>query len=226
MRAASIYGLCVGLTLWAACGGGGPVTVAPADAPAELSEAGAGHDAARPVDLATPRDGRAPQDWNPGAGGVGGGIFVVDASGKDVGYLVRRGSDESTAGRSIYDTVTVFHPASGLFFDITMTEAIPLLPATGFFSGAGCATPVGISAGGCATCRAGHGLGFLHEGVWWRVVSGAAREQIANAATRPATADGSCVPHSSSNSPAFPVETVTGTTPPTSFAAPLRFQWR
>ncbi len=210
--------------LMCACGGGGgqPVTVPPSD----LAEVAPGADVARPADGTSPADGRASDTWTPGAGGLGGAVFVVDASGKDVGALVRRGSDDSAAGRAIYDIVTVFHPPSGLFFDITMTEATPLLPATTFFSGTGCATPVGMSAGGCPTCRAGHGIGFLHEGVWWRVVSGAAREQIANAATRSATAGAACVPHSSSNSQAFPVETVPGATPPASFAAPLHFVWR
>lgn len=212
------------ILLSAACGGGGgsPVTVPPSD----LAEVAAGADAARPFDSVPPDEGRVSETWRPGAGGLGGAVFVVDASGKEVGALMRRGSDDSTTGRAIYDTVTVFHPGSGLFFDITMTDATPLLPATTFFSSAGCGTPVGVSAGGCATCRAGHGIGFLHQGSWWRVISGAAREQVPNAATRPANADGACVPHSASGSPAFPVELVPGPTPPTSFAAPLHFEWR
>jgi hypothetical protein len=225
MRSILIKGLFAASCLLAcACsdGAGQPVTVPPSD----LAEDTPGADAAPPRDSASSGDGRAADAWRPGAGGLGGALFVVDASGKDVGVLIRRGSDDSTAGHAIYDTVTVFHPGSGLFFDITMTDATPLLPGTTFFSGAGCGTPVGVSAGGCATCRAGHGIGFLHHGVWWRVIAGAARELIPNGATHPPTAAGTCVPHSASGSPAFPVETVPGPTPPTSFTAPLRFQWR
>jgi hypothetical protein len=184
--------------------------------------------APRPTPPATPPHPATPRAPTRGAPApaAAGGLFLVDASGAEVGALVRRGSDDSTAGRAIYDTVTVFHPDSGVFFDITMTDATPLPPATTFFTGANCATPVGITAGGCPTCRAAHASAFLHDGAWWRVVSGAAREPIANGSTRAATAGAACVPHTSSNSPAFPVEPLPPPTPPTTFAAPLRFVWR
>ncbi|MCB9727818.1 MAG: hypothetical protein H6746_04930 [Deltaproteobacteria bacterium] len=208
------------------CTGGerSPVTVPPADAPGADERAGPEDSTALPE--ATPADGHPADRWQPGTGGTGGGLFVVDAQGTDLGLLIRRGSDDSVAGRTIYDTVTVFHPGSGLFFDITMTDATPLLPGTTFFTSSDCATPVGVSAGGCATCLAGHGIGFLHGGAWWRVVAGAAREAIANGSARGPTADAACVPHSSSNSPAFPVEPVSGPHPPTAFVPPLRFAYR
>lgn len=206
-------------SLLAACAGAAePVAVSPSDTPSASPDT--------PRDAPAARDAaRADIPWRPGAG-TAGGLFLVDASGAEVGALVRRGSDDSTAGRAIYDVVTVFHPDSGVFFDITMTDATPLPPATTFFTGANCATPVGITAGGCPTCRAAHASAFLHDGAWWRVVSGAAREPIANGSTRAATAGAACVPHTSSNSPAFPVEPLPPPTPPTTFAAPLRFVWR
>ena len=58
--------------------------------------------------------------------------------GQALGVLVRRGSDDNIANRAIYDLVTVFHPGSGLFFEVTMSDGVARYPATTFFAGYDC----------------------------------------------------------------------------------------
>ncbi len=184
-------------------------------------------DASRDPADGAPRDHRDPTRPRPGVG-TGTGLWVVDAAGVDAGVLMRRGSDDNVADRAIYDVVTVFHPASGLFYDLAMAGGVVLYPGTTFFAGAGCDVPVGLGVGGCTDCRAGFGLGVLHEGAWYEVVGGAAYEQASAGATISSGVSASCVPHSTFNAKVFPIVGVppATTTPPTSFTPPLHFEWR
>ncbi|MGM0575242.1 MAG: hypothetical protein ACQEXJ_05890 [Myxococcota bacterium] len=206
----------------AACGGdeAGPITVEPA--PDE-----GGEDAPRVADAPTDGGDDARPPWQPpGGDGDGHGVVVETADGVLVGALVSRGSDDSISGRTIYDTVTVFHPDSGLFLTVGMADGSVRLPATVFFSGSQCGEPVGLSAGGCGECRSGYGLGFPHGGTWYRVRGGRTFERTTAGSTMTDGVDPACMAHSVDNAKVFPVEVVTGPTPPTDMAAPLRFAWR
>ncbi len=156
----------------------------------------------------------------------GGGLWVVDAEGVPVGALVRRGGDDSRTGRALYDLVTVYAPASGLFFDITMADGQVRYPATTYFRDSRCQEPVGVAAGACATCVAGYGVGLLHAGTWWRVVGGAPVGQVAMGSTRAPGISETCVAHGTSSAKGYPIEPAPPPTPPTAFTPPLRFSWR
>lgn len=164
----------------------------------------------------------------PGAAGAGacGALWVVDAAGVDAGVLIRRGSDDNIAHRAIYDIVTVFHPPSGVFYELTMTDGVVRYPGTTFFQGSWCGQPVGVGIGGCTSCRAAWGTGFLHEDTWYGVVGGAEWEQAEAGSSRDAGVDAECTAHSTFNAKVYPIEPVAGLTPPVELAPPLHFQWR
>lgn len=166
-------------------------------------------------------DGRRPR---PGASS--GGIWVVDAAGAELGILFRRGSDDNIAHRAIYDIVTVYHPGSGLFFEVTMTDARVRYPATTFFQGSWCGDPVGVGVGGCDTCRAGYGIGLLHGDAWWKAVEGSEWEQATAGSSHDAGVHEDCTAHATFNAKVFPVEPVVGPAPPVGLIAPLRLEWR
>lgn len=203
-----------------------PVTVDPATAVEDGGRlAWAAADSAASADDAPQVQDALPSQ--PGAG-AGGGLWVVDADGVEAGVLIRRGSDDNVADRAIYDVVTVFHPGSGLFYDVAMSEATVLYPGTTFFNGSTCTVPVGLGVGGCTECRSGAGIGVLHLETWYEVVGGASYEQAAADATISSGVASTCVPHGTFNAKVYPIVGLPpGTpTPPTTLAAPLRFDWR
>ncbi|PIE17019.1 MAG: hypothetical protein CSA66_06995 [Proteobacteria bacterium] len=210
MRHSLIRVLGVAALACGACGsevseGVDPVEVSPSD--------GATEDAARPPDA--------------GAAAAGAGaIWVEDAAGVAAGVLVRRGSDDNIASRAIYDLVTVYHPDSGLFYEVTMTDGVVRYPATTMFRGYGCDVPIGVAVGACTDCRSGFGVGLRHGDAWWRVRGGVGYEQLAPGSTRSSGLSAECVTHGTSNAKAYPVDRVTGATPPQSLSPPLRFVWR
>jgi len=178
-----------------------------------------------PVDglEAQPLDATRP----PGQGVGGSGLWVVDANGHSVGVLMRRGSDDKMAESALYDRVQVFDPDSGLFFDVTMQDAEVRFPAKVYFNFSSCTEPVGVAVGSCQACRSGYGLGLRHNGAWYRVVEGVTYSVIPNKASIDVGVEASCVPHSSSSTKGFPLESVAADrSPPEDFAAPLRFEWR
>lgn len=207
----------------------GPAVVDPSDtsAPSDARpvDGVAPGDTATPADTVAPADTAAP-DTRPGAGADVSGIWVVDNNGVDVGLLVRRGSDDATAGRAIYDFVTVFHPDSELFFEITMTDAVVRYPANTFFEGYSCDVPIGIGVGPCQECRSAWGLGILHAGRWYKVRGGAAWETRGPGSVLKGGIATECVAHGTANAKVFVVDPVTGAQPPASFAPPLRFSAR
>jgi hypothetical protein len=163
----------------------------------------------------------------PAAGEIAaGGLWVIDSAGEGVGVLVRRGSDDNLVYRAIYDLVTVYHPGSGLFFEITMTDAKVRRPSTTFFSSASCNDPIGISYGGCAECRSGPGTSLLHEGAWYRVTAGITFEVATAGSTLGSGLEESCSSHHTDSAKIFPVTEVNGPTPPTSFTPPLHIAWQ
>lgn len=178
-----------------------------------------------PGDVAA-QDGADGALLSPGRGAGGGGLFVVDAVGVEAGLLVRRGSDDGTADRALYDFVTVFHPESGLFFDVTMSDGVVRYPGTTFFSGAVCGAPLGVGVGGCTGCRAGYGIGILHAGAWYVVEGGSTFELATAGSSRESGLSTDCVVHGTTSAKVFPVAAVTGPAPPTSFVPPLSFDWR
>ncbi len=163
----------------------------------------------------------------PGADEVaGGGVWVVDSAGQDVGALVRRGSDDNLVYRAIYDLVTVYHPTSGILFEITMTDAVVRRPSTTFFSTADCQGPIGISYGGCSECRSGPGTALLHDGTWYRVTPGITFEVVTSGATIGSGMESACSSHHTDSAKVFPVSELNGPTPPTTFTPPLHFAWK
>jgi len=207
----------------------GPAVVDPSDTLA-TPDARPG-DAADPTDTTTLADTAAPPDTRPadtgtGAGSDASGIWVVDDNGVDVGLLVRRGSDDATASRAIYDFVTVFHPDSGLFFEVTMTDGAVRYPANTFFQGYSCDVPIGIGVGPCQECRSAWGLGLLHGGRWYKVRGGAAWETRGPGSVLKGGIATECVAHGTANAKVFVVDAVEGAQPPVSFAPPLRFMAR
>ncbi|MFT7581697.1 MAG: hypothetical protein ACI9MR_003375 [Myxococcota bacterium] len=188
-----------------------PVEVAPAETIADSVFADA-----PPVGDTAPRPGVP----------TGGGLQIEDANGQFVGVLIRRGSDDNVANRAIYDLVTLYHPGSGLFFDVTMSDAVIRYPATTLFDRGGCDVPVGISSGGCRECRAGFGTGIFHAGRWWRVRGGELEQQISAGASIGGGLSTTCVAHGTNNARAFTVVEVAGEAPPTSLLPPLRYVWK
>ena len=233
-RTMSWTALAVALCLIAACTEPGPVdpvTVAPSDGtPSDNGSL----DTAIPTDSA--RNARQPEDAadpapfrprRPAAGDVeGGGVWVVDSAGQAVGALVRRGSDDNLVYRSIYDLVTVYHPESGLFFEITMTDGVVRRPSTTFYATANCEQPVGISYGGCSECRSGPGTGLLHAGEWYRVTPGVNFEVTTAGSTRGSGLEEACSSHYTASAKVFPVTSAGSPSPPTTFTPPLHFAWK
>src|SRR5262249_4204559 len=152
-------------------------------------------------------------DTRPGSSDVS-GVWVDDANGVPVGLLVRRGSDDATANRAIYDFVTVYDPVSGLFFEVTMTDAIVRYPANTFFDGFSCDTPPGIGIGPCEECRSGWTLGFLHAGRWYKVRGGASPEVRGPGSVMKGGLSSECVAHGTSNAKVYLVDPVDVNAPP------------
>jgi len=177
---------------------------------------------ATPASDSAPSPDTRPPDAPPGASDVS-GIWVEDQNRVAVGLLVRRGSDDATASRAIYDFVTVFHPQSGLFFEVTMTDGAVRYPANTFFQGFSCDVPIGIGVGPCQDCRAAWGLGFLHAGTWYKVRGGATFETRGPGSVLKGGIATECVAHGTSSAKVFVVDPVEGESPPLSLAPPLRF---
>jgi len=196
-----------------ACGDPTPAGVDPV-------EVGAADDTA--VDAARP----AETDTQAPAAGTPGNLWVEDAGGQLAGVLFRRGNDDQVGGKAIYDLVTVYHPASGLFYDVTLSDAVVRYPTTTYFGGYNCDVPIGVAAGGCADCVSNYGTGLRHGGRWYRVRGGVTYEQMAPGSTRGAARTTECVAHGTTNAKGFPVDEVVANAPPATFAPPLKVVWR
>ena len=185
------------------------------------------HAATHPVSVTVPessRDTSFPNDRNMGVDPFSSpGLWVIDAQDQLVGRLVRRGSDDSRARSALYDRVQVYHPPSGLFFDVTMSDAQVRVPAKVYFKGASCAEPLGVAVGACSECRSGYGVAFLHDQTWYQVRGGQLAQVTPNDASLDMGVSATCVPHSSSSTRAFQVEEVVAAAPPGRFFPPLRF---
>ncbi|MCC6620098.1 MAG: hypothetical protein IT385_02515 [Deltaproteobacteria bacterium] len=219
MRASTALALALSLS---ACNDKpGPEAVDPAD-DGTTTAPDAPTDDAPPAD-APPTDAR--RDGQ-GADPDPSGLWVEDADGTSVGLLVRRGSDDQIADRAIYDIVTVFHPPSGLFFEITMSDGKVRYPQNTFFSGYDCGEPMGVAVGACTECKAGYGAGFLHAGGWWRLRGGTTFETMAPGSLYKGGLSTECIAHGTSNAKGFAVQRVVDDAPPLTFAPPLRFVTR
>ena len=175
---------------------------------------------------AEPEEEEAPRSRPSTSTAESGGLWVIDDVGDAVGLLVRRGSDDNLVYRAIYDLVTVFHPESGLFFEITMSDGVVRRPSTTFFASASCDNPIGVSYGGCAECRSAPGIGVLHGESWYQVTPGVTYEVTSAGSTMGSGLQDDCSSHHTDSAKVFPLEALSGPTPPTSFTAPLHFAWR
>jgi hypothetical protein len=203
----------------------GPATVVAADANTDSpSTADTG---APPTATAVASDAAAeatPSDTTPPAGiDNPSGVWVEDQDGVRLGLLVRRGSDDSTASRSIYDIVTVFHPASGLFFEVTMSDGLIRYPVNTYFSGFNCVEPVGVAVGACTDCKSAYGLAFVHGDRWYQVEGGQTWQTMGAEATMKGGMSSECVAHSTTSAKGYPIRRVENAVPPSDFTPPLRF---
>ncbi len=172
----------------------------------------------------SPADGHTPMGPGAGTDGVR-GIVVVDANDELAGVLVRRGSDDNVANRAIYDIVTVFHPDSGIFYELTMSDGQVRYPNNTLFTSFNCDEPVGVGIGGCTDCRAGFGTGFLHNGAWYVVEGGADWGPTDAGSIKSGGVATECVAHGTANAKSYPTRRVNGAAPPTVFAPPLSFRY-
>ena len=213
--------------LASACGADkpGPTQVVPADASADTTAAT--DTTPPPTATAVASDAGAeatPHETTPPAGvDDPSGLWVEDQDGVRLGLLVRRGSDDSTASRSIYDIVTVFHPASGLFFEVTMSDGVIRYPVNTYFSGFNCVEPVGVAVGACTECKSAYGLAFLHGDRWYQVEGGQTFQTMGADATMKGGMSTECVAHSTTSAKGYPIRRVENVVPPSSFSPPLRF---
>lgn len=202
----------------------GPAAVEPGDATATATDASpTGTTTADTTSPTASADGGTPDRPLPSGNPNASGIWVQDADGNPVGLLVRRGSDDQIASRTIYDIVTVFHPQSGLFFEITMSDAVVRYPQNTFFRGFDCQEPIGIGIGSCTDCKSGFGTAFLHNGKWYKVRGGVTWDTMGPDALFKGGMNADCIAHGTSNAKGYPVVQVETNAPPTSFTAPLEF---
>jgi hypothetical protein len=208
-----------------ACGDAkpGPTAVEPddGDTPATPADDTAPVQETSAPDDADTRSDTPPPDNPPGAADVA-GVWVDDANGVPVGLLIRRGSDDATASRAIYDFITVYDPVSGLFFELTMTDAEVRYPPNTFFDGFSCQTPIGIGNGPCQECRSAWNLAFRHQGKWYKLRGGATFETRGPGSVLKGGIATECVAHGTANAKVFVVDPLLTNAPPASFAAPLR----
>ena len=202
-----------------------PTPVAPADASADTPSAADTSPPATATAVASDAAVEAvPHETTPPAGvDDPSGLWVEDQDGVRLGLLVRRGSDDSTASRSIYDIVTVFHPASGLFFEVTMSDGLIRYPVNTYFSGFNCAEPVGVAVGACTECKSAYGLAFLHGDRWYQGEGGQTFRTMGADATMKGGMSTECVAHSTTSAKGYPIRRVENVVPPSSFTPPLRF---
>lgn len=203
----------------------GPATVAPADVadtPSTPDSSVSTATATAPSDVSA-TETIAAETTPPAGTDNPSGLWVEDQAGVRLGLLVRRGSDDATASRSIYDIVTVFHPASGLFFEVTMSDGVVRYPVNTYFSGFNCVEPLGVAVGACTDCKSAYGLAFVHDGKWYQMVGGVPWEMMGADATIKGGMSTECVAHGTSTAKGYPVRRVENDAPPTTFSPPLRF---
>lgn len=197
------------------------VPVADLDEPAfEPDTAGAGE-----VDAGAPAAGAG----DAATGAPGGGLRVLSADGALVGVLIGRGHPfQATAGAAagatdvLRDSVMVYHPGARLFFGVAMASGAVLSPRLGIADNE-CKTPVVAGYYTDGPEISGYDMAFVWAGAWWRIRGGEPLQLVGCAGMATGGANAKCVPHSGSCR-GFPVEKI-GQALPTSFAAPLRFDW-
>jgi hypothetical protein len=122
--------------------------------------------------------------------------------------------------RAIYDFVTVYHPDSGLFFEVTMTDGVVRYPEH-LLQGFSC--DVRRHRRRSCQCRSAWGIGILHAGRWYKVRGGATWETRGPGSVLKGGIATECVAHGTASAKVFVVDPVEANPPPLSFAAPLRF---
>jgi hypothetical protein len=182
-----------------------------------------GEDALQTGDVAGPiPDARAASDRRPEPEPAGTGTLrVVDDNGTLVGVLVSR-THRLLENSELYDAVTVFHPPTGLFFSIRMSDASVLLPAKVLFASGNCTGKAAIRAA-CTDCVSGYDLAFYYNNAWYRVAGGASRVQFNYSSYVPEEPGAACAGHGNSNTQAFPVDPLGPGETPGLFVPPLRF---
>lgn len=208
-----------------------PVTLADEDAAsspagagdaADTVDAAAGADA---VDAALPPDGAPLPDGAMSAANVGGGLWVVDATGQPIGVVIARGFPTPTSGTALdplRDGVLVYSPKAGVFFGLQMSSGKVIAPRLGVTD----TTCTGVAVAGYygdGEFISGQSYAFVYEGLWYRIAAYKPAQLVSCGGTVPDGVDGKCAPHAGSCR-GFPVQLFTPPLPAT-FAAPMAFSW-
>lgn len=174
----------------------------------------------------TPEDAdkAAPGDTGAGGASQGGGLWVVDAAGAPVGWLVQRGHPFQAQDGQVdilRDGVLVYAPSEQVFFGIEMTSAKILVPRLGI-SDPQCTKPsvAGYYAQGDQI--SGMAYAFTYNGKWWRIQGGQPTALVQCAGVTKQGATPTCVLHSGTCR-GFPVEVLPSPKLPVAFKAPLHF---
>lgn len=161
-----------------------------------------------------------------GAGSVAGGLWVVDASGLVVGWLVQRGHPfQAQDGKAdiLRDGVLVYSASEKVFFGVEMTTGKVLVPRLGI-ADPQCSKPSVAGYYAAGDQISGMDYAFAYNASWWRVRSGQKTELVQCAGVTKQGATPTCVLHSGTCR-GFPVEPLPSPKLPTSFKPPLRFSF-
>lgn len=155
----------------------------------------------------------------------GGGLWVVDASGKPVGVLLQRGHSTLSAGGPVdvlRDGALVYSPQFGITFGVQMSTGNVINPRLGVVD-TSCAEPITAGYYTDGDPVSGQGYAFVYNGSWYRVDDYQPLQLVACGGTVQDGAPGKCSPHSGSCR-GFPVKKMPSA-PPLQFAGPLQFSW-
>ncbi len=235
---ARVTALTITLLMIAGCGRSARQAVTPiavSDGTPQQQDAPAGQDDSAADDSAAdnsaandsaPKDAGKPDLGDTGAGGSiqGGGLWVVDAAGTPVGWLVQRGHPFQAQDGQVdilRDGVLVYAPSEQVFFGVEMASAKVLVPRLGI-SDPQCTKPsvAGYYAQGDQI--SGMNYAFTYNGKWWRIQAGQPTALVQCAGVTKQGATPTCVLHSGTCR-GFPVEVLPSPKLPVTFKPPLHF---
>lgn len=194
-----------------------PVTVGADDAAVGVSDP----DAAATPDTTPAADTQSGQP----TANVGGGLWVVDATGQPVGVLVGRGHPSLSAAGTLdvlRDGVLVYSPKAGIFFGLQMSSGKVVAPRLGVTD----TTCSEVAVAGYyldGDNISGQGYAFVYKGSWYRIEPYKPTQLVTCGGTVPDGVEGKCAPHAGTCR-GFPVQLFAPPIP-TEFPAPLAFSW-
>jgi hypothetical protein len=157
---------------------------------------------------------------------VGGGLWIVDATGEPVGVLVGRGHPSLSAAGTVdllRDGVVVYSPKAGIFFGLQMSTGKIVAPRLGVTDTTCSGVAVAGYYAGSDPIISGQGYAFVYQDTWYRILDYKPAALVTCGGTVADGVDGKCSPHAGS-CVGFPVKTFSPPLP-TLFPAPLAFSW-